>query len=175
MSSRLFTHGVSFLRFVFIVRESNLSWWRKMAWLFAVRLVLPMHFPCLPNCDKNSPMRPIPQQVISNSVFVNWPHNPTHTYAPSLLITFLPYTCACVCVCVCAHMHARVHTHTHTHTQTCVHAHTHNDCRTHTHKHTHTHTNTHTHTQTHTNTHTHTHTHTPVSYTHLTLPTRRWV
>ena len=29
----------------------------------------------------------------------------------------------------------------------------------------------HRHTQTHT--HTHTHTHTPVSYTHLTLPTRR--
>ena len=31
----------------------------------------------------------------------------------------------------------------------------------------------HTHTRTHARTHTHTHTHTPVSYTHLTLPTRR--
>ena len=33
----------------------------------------------------------------------------------------------------------------------------------------------HTHTHTHTYTHTHAHTHTPVSYTHLTLPTRRTV
>ena len=33
-------------------------------------------------------------------------------------------------------------------------------------------THTHTHTNTHTQAHTHTHTLTPVSYTHLTLPTR---
>ena len=52
---------------------------------------------------------------------------------------------------------------------------------THTHRHTHTHTHTHIHPRTHvrthaharTHAHTHTHTHTPVSYTHLTLPTRR--
>ena len=42
-------------------------------------------------------------------------------------------------------MHARAHEHTHTRTHTCMHA----------------------------LTRTHTHTHTPVSYTHLTLPTRR--
>ena len=47
--------------------------------------------------------------------------------------------------------------------------------RTHARTHTHTHTLKHTHTRTHTHTQTHTHTHTPVSYTHLTLPTRRWV
>ena len=41
-------------------------------------------------------------------------------------------------------------------------------------KHTHTHTHTHTHARTHTHIHTrtHTHTYTPVSYTHLTLPTK---
>ena len=37
------------------------------------------------------------------------------------------------------------------------------------------HTYEHTHTHKHTHTLTHTHTHTPVSYTHLTLPTRRTV
>ena len=51
---------------------------------------------------------------------------------------------------------ARAHTHTHTHI----------------HKHTHTHTHARARTHTHTHAHTHTHTHTPVSYTHLTLPTK---
>ena len=41
--------------------------------------------------------------------------------------------------------------------------------------HTHTRARTHAHTRTYTHTHTHTHTHTPVSYTHLTLPTRSTV
>ena len=50
-----------------------------------------------------------------------------------------------------------------------IHARTHARARTHTHTYTHTHT----HTLTHIHMHARTHTHTPVSYTHLTLPTRR--
>ena len=97
------------------------------------------------------------------------------------------------------HTHARTQarTHTHTHARTHVHTHIHNThitltntdtsyhtSRTHTHSHIHasTYTSTTAHTRTHVhNTHcytknyTHTHTHTPVSYTHLTLPTRSLV
>ena len=84
----------------------------------------------------------------------------------------------------------RVHTHTHTVSLFLTHlqslslslTHTHSLSLSLSHTHTHTlslsHTHTHTrslslsHTHTHPYTHTHTHTHTPVSYTHLTLPTR---
>ena len=71
------------------------------------------------------------------------------------------------------------HTHIHTHTHARTHARTHTRPRTHARTYTHTYTTipTHTHARTHIHTHTHTHarTHAPVSYTHLTLPTRSLV
>ena len=96
-------------------------------------------------------------------------------------------TCATVSVRAC-----RAHTHTHTHTLTHRETQTHTDIQTHTQIHTHTRTRTHTHAHTETKTHTdiqthtdrhthadihthrhrHTETHRPVSYTHLTLPTK---
>ena len=69
------------------------------------------------------------------------------------------------CLCL-SHSHAHTYTHSETHTHTHTHIHTHTTPPP-------THTHTHTYTHTHTHSHTHTHTHTPVSYTHLTLPTRR--
>ena len=64
-----------------------------------------------------------------------------------------------------------------THSLVCTHTHTHTHTRTHAHTRAHTRASVHTHTRTHAHTHTHTHTHTrtPVSYTHLTLPTRSLV
>ena len=69
--------------------------------------------------------------------------------------------------------HTREHTHTHDHTQTHTHTRTHSYTHTHAHARTlaRTHASTHTHTRT--RTHSRTQVRTPVSYTHLTLPTRR--
>ena len=113
------------------------------------------------------------------------PYNTAYT----TIATPPAHICRHTCSCMEEHAHTCMHTYTHAHTRT--HAHTHTHTRTHTctqrihtreHKHTHTDARalclTHTpatytlHSLSLSQTHTDTNTHTPVSYTHLTLPTK---